>query len=178
MINEFLQVIALLTGSAWVLYRLYKFRALKPKLQTEHILEIIHVEGHDLFLKVSVSIKNIGEVIVKDFMGEFTICNLSDLTEKDIKILDNKEHLDRLCLVNIRLKNFTYVPTVIEPNELDYAYKFLKLTGSSEIVEIHSLVQNVSFKRRGRIPFLEKLSSEKKEQSFGWSHSTIHKLIS
>lgn len=69
MINEILQIIALMIGPSWAIYQFIKFRRLTPKLDTNNEIELIREDGKSTYLRMKINVKNIAEVFVKDFEG-------------------------------------------------------------------------------------------------------------
>ncbi len=170
--NEILQMVALLIGSSWALYQFRKFRKLTPKLDTSNEIEIIRRKGKSTFLRIRITVRNIGEVVVKDFKGSVSVCDFSKISNKEIQKLNEGELPSNICLFDFCLNDFDYTPELIEPGENDAFIKEIKIDSLPEVLEIYSHIKNVHFKPRGR--FFKK----EKETSLGWAYSSIHKFSS
>lgn len=170
LINEALQIIALLIGSSWALYRFIKFRRLSPKLDNNNEVELIRIEGNKAYIRVKIIVKNIGEVAIKNFTGKVSICDFSKITDEYIQVLNNNNLPNEICLYDFNLSEFDYIPELIEPGEKDFFIKTLCVTNLPSVLEIHSHIENVHYKRRARI------FKKEKETTVGWTNATIHTM--
>lgn len=170
--SEILQIVALIIGSSWAFYQFRKFRKHTPKLDTNNDIESIRREGKSAFLRIRITVRNIGEVAIKDFKGSASICDFSKISNNEIQKLNKGELPDNICLFDFELSQFDYKPELIEPGEKDYFVKDIKIVSLPEVLEMHSHIKNVHFKPRGR--FFKK----EKEISLGWTYSSIHKFNS
>lgn len=171
LLNDLLQVIALIMGSFWALYQFMKFRRLSPKLDTDNEVKFIRKKGDSAYLRIKVNIKNVGEVAVKGFKGKVSLCDFSEITHSEIKKLNNNELPNNICLFDFNLSNFDYKPELIEPGEKDYFIKTIKVDYLPNIIEMHSHIVNIHYKPKGRF-----FNKEEKEITHGWNNYTIHKI--
>lgn len=170
--NTSIQVIAFFIGTAWAIFQFFKYRQHSPKLDVQHSIDIIKHEKEAVYLRIKITIKNVGQVLIKNVEGNSSICDFSNLSEDDITHLNQHRLPIKICLFDLKFSEFDYEPELIEPGEKDAITKVIIIENSPSVIELYSHIVNLYYKPRGR------LFKSNETSTIGWTNSTIHKIES
>ncbi|HTY38220.1 MAG TPA: hypothetical protein VMH23_13975 [Bacteroidota bacterium] len=163
------KIIALLVGGLWT-YELYiKQRTKYPRLQITHAAKVMSLGKEFSLLSVTVTVKNIGNVLVAVDRCRASLFNITDDHLNLTADSDENSHNPARCEDGLRLR-FPRLRTLerkweigkfeLEPQEQDQVVFDFVLPASVEAVRLYTYFSN----------------PKKQDRNIGWSDSSIHRV--